>query len=336
MEKNAICPNCGKKEAKVVQRMEDFDIRGDKISVEVTFSTCTACGAEWENLAEGPDYLSAVYRAYREKHHMLQPEEIKALRKKYALTQGELTKLLGWGQVTLTRYEKGALQDQAHDNALQLLKEPQNLLVLMRRHPEALEPEKYVQLESLLRDLIDKDKEKIFLLDHIFNYATDIFSGHTPFSFEKCLNIILFFCKESIFKTKLNKLMFYADFKHFKNFNKSITGLQYKHLPYGPVPEAYELLTGALIKRREIIVQEISCGCKPDGIEIMGDEYTSATGPNLSVFDDQELETLLSVKKFFAGFGSKKISEFSHKERAYTDTLDFDAISYQYAYELNI
>lgn len=335
MKKNAICPNCGKKKVKEVRRMEDFDIRGDKISVEVAFSTCAACGAEWENLAEGPDYLAAVYRMYREKHHMLQPEEIKALRKKYALTQGELTRLLGWGQVTLTRYEKGALQDQAHENALQLLNEPHNLLVLMRRHPEALEPEKYVQLESLLRDLIDKDIEQR-LLESIFYYAPDINSGHTAFSLAKCVNIILFFCKGAIFKTKLNKLMFYADFKHFKEYKKSITGLQYEHLPYGPVPKAYELLTGALIKRRKITVQEIPCGCTPDGTEITGEEYASAVEPNLSIFDEQELETMLSVKKFFAGFGSKKISEFSHKERAYIDTRDFDIISYQYAQDLQI
>lgn len=335
MEENKMCPNCGKEKVREVRRRSDFDIRGEKISAEAVLFTCDACGAEWDNLAEGPDYLDAVYRIYREKHHMLQPEEIKTLRKKYALTQGELTKLLGWGQVTLTRYEKGALQDQAHDNALQLLKEPQNLLALMRRHPEALEPEKYVQLEALLRDFIDKDMERS-LLDYIYNYAPDIYSGHTVFSFAKCLNIILFFCREGIFKTKLNKLMFYADFKHFKSFSKSITGLQYKRFPYGPVPEAYELLTGALIKRRKIMVQEISCGSDPDGVEMLGDQYTASIEPNLSVFDDQELETMLSVKKFFAGFGSKKISEFSHKERAYTATSDFDNISYQYAHDLQI
>jgi len=48
---------------------------------------------------------------------MLSPYEIRELRKRYGLTQKELSLLLGWGSVTMSRYENGALQDVATGNS---------------------------------------------------------------------------------------------------------------------------------------------------------------------------------------------------------------------------
>ena len=69
---------------------------------------------------------------------MTPPPEIKAFRKRYGLTQGELSKLLGWGPVTLSRYENGALQDEVHDKMLRLAMNPENLMRLVEDTPEAL------------------------------------------------------------------------------------------------------------------------------------------------------------------------------------------------------
>lgn len=56
---------------------------------------------------------------------------------------------------------------------------------------------------------------------------------------EKLLNLIAYFvintknCK----KTKLFKLLYYADFRHFKETGRSITGLRYFAWQWGPVPK---------------------------------------------------------------------------------------------------
>lgn len=42
-----------------------------------------------------------------------------------------------------------------------------------------------------------------------------------------------------IFPTKLNKLMFYCDFCHYREFGLSISGLTYRALNFGPVPDHY-------------------------------------------------------------------------------------------------
>ena len=60
---------------------------------------------------------------------------------------------------------------------------------------------------------------------------------------EKLLNLIGFFYKNTnaCGKTKLFKLLFYADFRHFQETGRPITNLQYFVWPNGPVPvELYE------------------------------------------------------------------------------------------------
>jgi len=102
------------------ERTEDVDIRGECISVPVAFYTCNACGGDFEDPKSPLDSLDLAYREYRRRHGMVQPEIIREFRTRYALTQQELARLLGWGGATLSRYENGALQDDAHDRMLKL------------------------------------------------------------------------------------------------------------------------------------------------------------------------------------------------------------------------
>lgn len=55
---------------------------------------------------------------------------------------------------------------------------------------------------------------------------------------EKLLNLITYFVKNTkkCYKTKLFKLLYFADFLHFRETGKSITGLCYEAWKRGPVP----------------------------------------------------------------------------------------------------
>ncbi len=56
---------------------------------------------------------------------------------------------------------------------------------------------------------------------------------------EKLINSIIYFLKNTKQpgKTKLFKLLYFADFMHFKETGKSITGMEYEAWDYGPVPD---------------------------------------------------------------------------------------------------
>ncbi len=55
---------------------------------------------------------------------------------------------------------------------------------------------------------------------------------------EKLINAIIFFANHTrnLGKTKLMKLLFFLDFRHFKETGKSVTGLDYFAWQWGPVP----------------------------------------------------------------------------------------------------
>ena len=50
----------------------------------------------------------------------------------------------------------------------------------------------------------------------------------------------------------------------------------------------------------------------------------------------EELNILNKVKKKFAKFSSKDIVEFSHHEKAFTETEYYHKISYEYAFDINL
>src|SRR5450755_4195858 len=57
---------------------------------------------------------------------------------------------------------------------------------------------------------------------------------------EKLINAILYFLRETqhCHTLKLFKLLNFADFEHFRQTGRTITGLDYRALPKGPVPTA--------------------------------------------------------------------------------------------------
>ena len=147
-----ICPNCEKEtELEVVRATEEIEIRGESVPVDVEYYRCLACGEEFEDPRSDDDPLDRAYREYRRRHGMMQPEDIQATRKRYGLTQSEMSRLLGWGAVTFSRYENGALQDEAHGKILRLAMEPRNLLTLIKENPGTLTEEKRAHLVEQLR-----------------------------------------------------------------------------------------------------------------------------------------------------------------------------------------
>ena len=121
-------------------------------------------------------------------------------------------------------------------------------------------------------------------------------------------------------------------FKHFKDYSIGITGAKYVHLPYGPVPDNYNMFLAAVVNAGRIEIEEVSYM----GGEYTGEKYTSVDEPLLSVFSDTELKSLIWVKERFKGLTARALSDFSHDEKAYQETSTGEVISYEYATFLKI
>lgn len=327
-----ICPYCEKvSKLEFIKRRDTIKVRGESIEVEDQFFRCMKCGNEFEQPQSTHDVLDLAYREYRRRHNMLQPEDIRALRKKYNFTQKELANLLSWGEATLSRYEQGQLQSDAHEKILRVLMEPHNLLNLIENNPIFSEEKRSTLIKELQEELNQHYSFDRILNDKFGHYMPDQFSGNQKLDIHKLLACICFFCEGTgQFVTKINKLLFYADFKHFKEQSISITGSRYARITYGPVPDNYQYYI-AFLKEKQIItiIEEFFD-------EKVFEKIITNKKPDLSIFNDSEIEVLLDVKKYFKNFSAKKISDFSHEEVGYKDTKNSDFISYAFAKKLKI
>jgi len=333
MTKKGYCPKCDTdRELKRLRTREKVTVRGEKIEVEVFYSRCLTCGEEFEGPEDTHDEVAEAYRQYRAKMDFMQPEDIKALREEYGLTQGELAQILGFGAVTLSRYETGALQTAANDRMLQMARDPRAFWSILNRlgHREPLNPRRLRRLREKLRETISSGLAIDPILEAALNYQADDRSGHRKFHLEKFVNTILFFCKTPQWKTSINKFLFYADFKCFRDYGHSITGARYANAPFGPCPDMFEDLFIWLAKRENVEITEDS------GRDYAGERIRASTEPDMSVFSADESRVLAETKRSLGKKYAKTLSELSHGERGYTETESGQLISYRYAQFIRI
>jgi transcriptional regulator with XRE-family HTH domain len=258
---------------------------------------------------------------------MVYPAQIVAFRKKYDLTQKELSELLGFGGITLSRYENGALQDEAHDQLLHFVMQPTNLLDLIKQKQDVFTD---IKRKNILSRLDQEVTTATLIKEYFKNDKPSILSGNTPFDLEKVINLIKSITYSNpIVKSKLLKMLFYADFSYFKESGFSITGLNYAHLQYGPVPDQYDYLLASIQK----IDSSIRVDVQPMG-DYMGESFISDTPPTPGVFEEEILYFIRKVSNYFLRFTAKDIENFSHEEKGYKETIQGELISYQYAQDL--
>jgi hypothetical protein len=153
--------------------------------------------------------------------------------------------------------------------------------------------------------------------------VVDVFTGHRVFSFEKLAAMTAYIARHgrNVYKTKLNKLLFYCDFVNYHLNGVSISGARYVHLPFGPVPDRYE----QTLKNLEMIgTLQISKG---RGFELI----SAGDDPLPDTLSQQERATIDWVLERFGSMSASEISEYSHRERAYKDTRPGECIAYEYA-----
>jgi putative zinc finger/helix-turn-helix YgiT family protein len=161
------CDNCDTRVPSHIKKTEEtLPIRGDSVTLPCMVRICDICGNECYDEEFETELLRNAFDIYRQRHNIIFPEEISKIRKMYGLSQRGLAALLGWGDVTIHRYESGSIADEAHNQLLQLLKYPENMLRILRsngnRLPASARKKLHAKLEEILGDLelIDKPQKQ--------------------------------------------------------------------------------------------------------------------------------------------------------------------------------
>jgi len=277
--------------------------------------------------------MNMAFAKYRKIKNMVNPEDIVSFRKKYNLSQRSLAALLGIGSANVARYEKGSLPTESISNLLQqLINDDEAFVSFFEVNASNLSNNDTDKVKTVLANMKNDLKFNLILKAYLLSNENDhpsIGDGFTKFNFNKFKNMVLYFIESSknLSKTRLNKLLFYSDFTFFKQNTVSISGATYIHDHYGPVPNDFELLYSILENNGTIDYIPFSNG---HGVELRTNQHVDA-----NIFDADEMKMLKEVSDKFINFNARKITEYSHKEKAYYDTDSKEFISYEYAFDLN-
>lgn len=278
----------------------------------------------------------AMKDAYRKTKGLLTSSEICEIRKKYGISQADLSAVLGWGGKTITRYEAHQIQDAAHDSILRKIREdPEWFLRLLENAKNLLSEQSYqkcrIKAEEAFQQSAGKYLQKKLLAEYSKINGDEIHCGGTALNIPKIVDAIQFFAKSkevlSLYKVKLMKLLWYADSLSYKRYGHSMTGLAYQRLQMGAVPIGHNsimLLDGVTYEENEYGNQKIAYHIIPTN------HY------NFTQLTDEDRAVLQDVIREFGKDSKDQIVMRMHQERSYEETEERAIISYQYARELSI
>ncbi len=151
----AICPICEQEGSiEIGRQVETLKIRGKAIQIEAYLERCTICNETFATTEDEEKNIQTAYRLYRQEAKLLQPEEISKIRTKYGLSQKAFARLLGWGEITLHRYESGALQDEVHNDLLLLLDNPNNFSTIFEKNRNRMTAKQVQKIQEKLSELL--------------------------------------------------------------------------------------------------------------------------------------------------------------------------------------
>ena len=269
--------------------------------------------------------LQQVYNQYRTKYGIPFADEIKAVRKQYRLSASAMSRILGFGDNTYRLYENGEMPSVANGKTLKAIQNPSVFKTFIEDAGE--------DYAHLLQEFSFEDNPfHQFSHQYIFgNYKRGKYNGYTYQSVSKLKNTILFFIEHlgGIFITKMNKLLFYADFMSYRDNGTAITGLTYKAIQHGPVPNQWNVMYGML--------PDIDMEIVDFGNGYSGQQLVSSMSYDRNCFTAEENKVLETVCQAFGQTSSASISKTSHLEEAWiANQQKHDMIDFAFAFSLKI
>lgn len=332
------CPYCKKEVEYKVEKRDLKEFRGIEIDTYENVAICKECHQDlYVNEIEEKNN-ERIYELYREKANIIKSQDIIDLRKKYDISQRELTAILGFGKMTINRYERGGVPTKSQSDYIKLLIDNDDKFV--EKVKEAYKNgsindktyEKVVSEEvnnSISKEEIQDNIRKY--LWHTLNRKPDIYNGYKSLDIEKVENIISYIASKvkNLTITSLNKYLWFIDILSFNQRSIAITGLTYQNQKFGPtiIDKKYDEIS---LLDDKYIREDIETENGNTTRIISNNNY------NLDKISDSEKEIIDTIIKLLKNKKVTDISEMSHREDGWKKTKRFEQISFEYAMNLNI
>jgi uncharacterized phage-associated protein/DNA-binding transcriptional regulator YiaG len=298
-------------------------------------------GAQYTETHTDEVNLNQLYNQYRERYKLPYPDEIKAIRTKYDLSAAKMSDVLGFGANVWRNYEAGEVPSESNARLIQVADDEVEFakLVKLSAHLDDKSKEKIIERIEAMRKANDGwrvvfGREDFLMGNKASSTLPDKFTGYRKPSLERTIEMVKFFTAQlapQLFKTRLNKLLFYADFRHFQLHGISITGGRYRAIQMGPVPVQYASLYEHAQREGQVLLNEQELA---DGI--MGQFLPVTSAPfNAELFDESELAVMNEVLARFKDSKASEVTTVSHDEEAWKKhEKDHTVIDYTLAFGL--
>ncbi|MDO5557276.1 MAG: DUF4065 domain-containing protein [Clostridia bacterium] len=189
--KKGYCENCDMLVDYVVKEEEDtFEVRGKKFDYKKCVAYCKTCNGEISVNDILDENLRRIDDVYRKQEKIISVMEIGEILKKYKIGKKPLSKLLGWGEVTITRYINGDMPTKPYSEELfKLLKDSCYMEELLERNKNNITQKAYLCVKGELENLknnenrTDIDSEIELISEYIIYKGNEI----TPLALQKIL-----------------------------------------------------------------------------------------------------------------------------------------------------
>lgn len=108
-------------------------------------------------------------------------------------------------------------------------------------------------------------------------------------------------------KTKLYKILFYADFAAYQRFGESISGQEYQRLPNGPAPKY------ALPVQQSMEAEQVATWATRDYYGRAQKKLLALREPDLTDFSGEQIAIVDDVIQRLWGLSAADVSELSHR-----------------------
>lgn len=193
------CFECGaKNEYEMKEDTREYKGEGYQFTLNVTLPFCKRCGAPLVDETIEQDIAEKANAEIRKQRGIIKQEEILEILTKYKVSQKNLSRLLGWGEITLTRYISGGYTPNSNNSdKLKSIQDPYVLKRIMYEKSEETDGEiakesffeRLEQSVNLQIECIERREGKIY---QVVNWFLSEATEETPITHLALQNLLYF------------------------------------------------------------------------------------------------------------------------------------------------
>jgi len=337
--KTDYCDHCDKMVEYTIEKRGNVEriIKGERFLVDENVAVCTNCGRDIFNNKLENENLKRGFKQYAQAHSLLTTEGIKAIRKQYGINQKAFSKSLGFGEVTVQRYESGALPTKAFNDLIKRVKSPEEYLKILEANKTNLSSELYKEIREKITGKMKNgknDTSSLYYYEQLLKKISGnacVYNGFKEFDSEKLFAVTDYLLKQCkirygydyLVKGIFIKILWFIETTFFLRKDQALIGIRFVKFERGPVPEKYNILIDYLKDANIISYKEIDYG-NTSQHELYLKGMREIVGLTM---EEQKVINDVLDQKMPSNFDS--LSSQTHDDPRYNATKDNQPIPYQ-------